>query len=253
MTPRIWVSKYDPNGACLKGYGSNCSGVPGAVELSLGTPFVARSQVALAVDNSNNVIATWWEGVVAGPEMVVAKRCTNDLTSCVLLDTQCNMTCRGGSKANQSCASNADCPSGSCTSQKCLNGTQKGSACIFEGDCAGGGHCSLPAAYCAPLAPPGVTRAKVSTAAVDVTGNFLLAWQGNVNDPSASPVWTGFARSFSSTLATTKNDFRVDLAGRSSVLTPRVARSPFSNRYALAWMDNRVGHYDVYTRLMPSQ
>jgi Uma2 family endonuclease len=73
--------------------------------------------------------------------------------------------------------------------------------------------------------------------AVDRTqaGNFLLAWQGNVNDPSTYPVWSGFARGFNSSLATVKNDFRVDLAGRS----PPATRGPYSDWFALAWADNR--------------
>jgi hypothetical protein len=57
---------------------------------------------------------------------------------------------------------------------------------------------------------------------------------------------------FDANLATVRNDFRVDLAGRSTVVAPRVARSQFPNRYAVAWKDNRAGHDDVYTRLVPS-
>lgn len=255
-TSRIWISKYGPNGACLKGSGSNCSGMPPSVSPDLGTSGVARSQVQLAVDNSNNLLVTWWEAGLYGPEMIVAKRCTNDLTSCVIVDTQCDKMCRGGLIFNQPCGSDTDCAGGvgQCTSRKCLNGPAQGSACIPDSDC-NGGSCGVQPAYCAPRAPVGVTRANVPAVAVDgtVPGNFLLAWQGNVNDPRTSPVWTGFARGFDSSLATVKNDFRLDLAGRSSVLAPRAARSPFANRYAMAWMDNRAGHFDVYTRLMPPQ
>jgi hypothetical protein len=254
LTPKIWISKYGPTGACVKGSGSNCSGVPPSVQLDQGSSGVARSQVALAVDNANNVVATWWEGVLGGPEMIVAKRCTNSLTGCVFIDAKCNTKCRGGSSGNQPCQADADCAGGGqCTSRKCLNGAQAGSACLFDSDC-GGGVCGAPAAYCAPLAPPGVTRAKASSAAVDasVPGSLLLAWQGNVNDPSPNPVWTGFARGFDSNLATVRSDFRVDLAGRSTVVAPRLARSQFTNRYAAAWKDNRAGHDDVYTRLVPA-
>jgi hypothetical protein len=101
-----------------------------------------------------------------------------------------------------------------------------------------------------PAVPPGVQRAARVGIAADLSNNFVITWQANVNDPSAN-VWNAFARGFDSGAATLKNDFRVDLAPRTAaVRAPRVARSPFTNTYVGAWRDNRAGHYDTYARLI---
>ncbi len=101
-----------------------------------------------------------------------------------------------------------------------------------------------------PGLPAGAQRARRGDVATDSSSNFLITWEASVNDPSAL-TWNAFARGFSSTATTLKNDFRADLAPRSAaVQAPRAARSPFTNCYAEAWRDNRSGHYDVYTRLV---
>ena len=103
-----------------------------------------------------------------------------------------------------------------------------------------------------PAIPPGAQRAGRGSIATDLSNNFLITWQASVNDPSVN-TWNAFARGFDSGAAILKNDFRVDLAPRvAAVRAPRVARSPFTNRYVEAWRDNRAGHYDTYTRLVVS-
>jgi hypothetical protein len=50
---------------------------------------------------------------------------------------------------------------------------------------------------------------------------------------------------------TLKNDFRIDLAPRTTaVRAVRAARGPQQGKFAFAWRDNRSGHYDVYTRAL---
>ena len=228
------TSRSGPNGACVVGSGANCSGVPASVELeqllSNGQPlsYVARSQVSLATDNANNVVATWWEGPAFGQEQVVAKRCNNSLSSCTFIDAQCKR-CLGGSNNQLQCTTDANCP---------------------------GGFCQVRV-FCPPAAPSGAQRGKTSSVATDAPGptapgNLLIGWQGNANDPSSSPVWTGFGRGFDSALAGLKKDFRLDLGGRSNVTSPRAARSPFTQSYTMAWNDKRTATPHVYTRVVGS-
>jgi photosystem II stability/assembly factor-like uncharacterized protein len=224
LTARIWISKYGPDGACLIGSGSSCSGVPGSVELEQklnGQPlsYVARSQVTLATDYLNNVIATWWEAPAFGEEKVIAKRCANDLTNCVFLEG-----CR-----------------------QCLGGSNNELPCTADADCVGGGMCAIRAS-CPPSAPSNAQHAKSPGVAATVPtgfpgqpGGVMVTWQGNVNDPSGPT--NAFARTFAPPAA--YNDFRLDKAGRSTVLSPRVAHGlPLS--FLTTWSDTRAGHSDVY-------
>ena len=103
-------------------------------------------------------------------------------------------------------------------------------------------------------APAGVNRAAFPSVATDANNNFVVAWQANVNNPTPTPNWNAFGKSYNANATPTplKRDFRIDLAGRSSAAAPRVTRSSLAAKFASAWRDNRSGHYDVYTRVVPS-
>jgi hypothetical protein len=183
----IMISKYDPSGTKLRGPVQVDNNGAGATE---------RHEVALAVDGSGNIIATWWERKSDGtqPETVFRRRFTNALDS---LESETQV----------------DQP---------------------------------------PSAPPGANRATWVGVATDTSGNFAITWQASVNDPT-NTTWNVFARSFNSSASTLKNDFRIDLASRTAAArAPRAARSSQAGRFAYAWSDNRSGHYDVYTRVVPS-
>ena len=64
--------------------------------------------------------------------------------------------------------------------------------------------------------------------------------------------WSAFAKGFDGGGGVTKNDFRVDLHGRSVAGSARVARGSTAGQFVFAWRDNRSGHFDVYTRAMPA-
>jgi hypothetical protein len=183
---KILISKYNVNGTLLAG--------PVQVDKN-GPAATRRHEVSLAIDNSGNVIATWWEGKSDGtrPEAVFRRRLTNSLAD---VDT----------------------------SQVAVN---------------------------TPPDLPFAKRALRASVATDSSGNFGISWWANVNDQTGA---TGnvFTKMFNASTATIlKNDFRVDLAPRTAVpLHPRIARGPAVNCYAVAWRDNRAGHYDVYTRVV---
>ncbi len=127
-----------------------------------------------------------------------------------------------------------------------------------------------------PKAPAGSQRGGTPTIAVDQNNNFVISWNANVNSFDASS-WSGFTRSFNASGAGVLNDFRVDLSDRSQVGALRVARGrkecaggssknvgcttdsqcPGSTcrlrRFAFAWRDNRSSHFDMYTRVVPSE
>jgi hypothetical protein len=102
--------------------------------------------------------------------------------------------------------------------------------------------------------PIGADVAVRPTIAIDASNNFVIAWQGSMND-FTQDTWNGFARSFDASGATKKNDFRVDIAPRGAAArSPRVARVLQAKRFAYFWRDNRAGgvHYDAYTRVVQS-
>ncbi len=129
-----------------------------------------------------------------------------------------------------------------------------------------------------PLTPPGAQSARSPSVATDASNNFAIAWLANVNAPAGTS-WNAFAKGFSASGTILKNDFRVDLSGRSNGGPPRVARvrrecvgganqnlacssdancpgSTCGNRrFAFAWRDNRSNssYFDVYTRVVPSR
>ncbi len=224
---RVLLAKYDLDGQLMS--------LPFRIDDSSGDPNTTRSHVSLATDGSGNLIATWRESVGTGPERIVGKRFNGSLTSSALLDAQCRI-CSGGSKNKHACATNADCPGGTCL--------------------------GTPTVSCPPGKPIGAQRAVPATIAqdgtgndiaTDTTGNVVVTWQGNANDPSASPAWSAFARSFNSSLGILKNDFRVDLAGRAATLASRTARTAYVGKFAFVWRDNRAGRYDVYLRAAQAQ
>lgn len=102
-----------------------------------------------------------------------------------------------------------------------------------------------------PAFPPGVNRAVAPAVATDTSLNFVVAWQANVNASDAS-AWSGFGRSFGAVGTPLKNDFRIDLHGRATAGPPRLARSSLAGQFVYAWRDNRSGHFDIYTRVVPS-
>ena len=240
---RVLVSKYDVDGTLLVPPVRVDDGPP-----QTGQPLTVRSQPTLATDNSSNIIVSWWEGYNSGPEKVTAKKCTNTLASCAYLDAGC---------------------------RRCMGGSRDGDSCVTDSYCTGA-KCSPSTVSCPPLVPPGAQRALAPAAATDVAGNIAIVWQGNVNAADGSS-WSGFARSFDTAGAVLKNDLRVDLHGRFQAGPTRVARPRkmcigganqglickkdvdcptstcgSSGRFPFAWRDNRSGHFDVYTRTMPS-
>ncbi len=102
-----------------------------------------------------------------------------------------------------------------------------------------------------PSAPPSADRLALRPAIAADQTDVVIAWEANTND-ATSFTRNAFARSFDSTGATKKNDFRVDLVPRSATLrSPGVARTLTAKRFAYVWEDNRAGsvRYDVYTRV----
>jgi hypothetical protein len=136
---------------------------------------------------------------------------------------------------------------------------------------------------CPPQFPANAQRATIPSMAADGDGNVVVSWQGNVNDPeplNVVPLWSAFARSFRPNPTSpcgAKNDFRVDLGGRTVAYAPRVAQArqqcveganqnqpcltdadcPSSTcdstgRFPFVWRDARSGQFSVYTRIVPS-
>ncbi len=282
---KIMLAKYAGDGSCILGSGNSCGASGGAcpvgapaLQVSDASAGVSRNQPAIAVDDSGNMIVTWWEKIGSGPSMVVAKRCNNalDPASCVFVDAQCNMRCTGGTNDNLPCVSPADCAGtgAQCTSRKCVGGSNDYKACSSDANCPGGRCGAVPVA-CPPRGPVGAQRNAIPTVTTDDSGSVLIGWQGNPNDWNSSPAWSGMGRRFDSALATAKKDFRIDLANRSTVSEPGVARARkecvggnnqgklctsdagcpssicrSSGKFPVVWRDNRAGHYDVYTRLV---
>jgi hypothetical protein len=223
---KVFAARYDLNGALLNGparvdsQASNtvrhdvALGVENVCSVS-GLPCTLSSDCAVGQTcSATAIVVGWWESVNDGPATVFGRRLSYNLT--------------GGSPV----------------------------------------QINQP-----PEAPTGVKRAGIPSIAVDSANNFVFSWSANVNDPNS---WSAFARSFDSGGNGLMNDFRVDLAGRAAVGAPRVARGrkecaggtsknqsctsdsqcPGSvcklRRYAFAWRDNRSGHFDMYTRVVPS-
>jgi hypothetical protein len=194
LSRNILMRKYTLNGAPV-GTPVQVNVVPSPIPTPP-APVPQAHAVALAINASGQVVATWWEAKSVGsePETVFYRRFDNSL---VALD---------------SAQVQVDQP---------------------------------------PSAPAGVNRAATSSIAIDPNGNFVVAWDANVNAADASS-WSAMAKTFSAAGAVQRNDFRVDLAGRSSAAPPRVALSAQAKKFAYAWRDNRTGHDDVYTRVVPS-
>jgi photosystem II stability/assembly factor-like uncharacterized protein len=102
-----------------------------------------------------------------------------------------------------------------------------------------------------PGVPPGVRDARVGIA-TDTSNRVAVTYYSTKNDYGAGGIFGNiFARVYSSAGGSLKNEFRIDLAPRSSrPLQPRVARSSQPSRFVYAWRDDRSGKYEVYTRLV---
>jgi len=103
-----------------------------------------------------------------------------------------------------------------------------------------------------PLVPAGAQQAYTPTVGTDANNNLVIGWQANVNVSDGSLLFDNFAKGFNSAAAVLKNDFRVDLAGRAATRAARMSRSSLAGQFAYAWRDQRSGHFDVYTRVVPS-
>jgi len=102
-----------------------------------------------------------------------------------------------------------------------------------------------------PKAPPGLEDAVAGHVAVDASGNAVVAWQANLNEPNS---WNAVvAKSFDLQSNIARNDFRVDLAGRGvAVSEVGVARTSQAGVFAYVWRDDRSGRDEVYTRVIES-
>ena len=181
--------------------------------------YVVRSQVSSGVSSTGDVIISWWEQPYLGQPKVISKRCSNDLATCNFLNA-CSR-CLGGSYAENACDNDSGCtdPPPAATPHMCAKRT------------------SCPASF-----PANTQIAKASAVAVDKPssggGNVAVTWQANVNDPGGTT--NAFGRGFDAALGLLRNDFRVDVAGRTSVTNPRVAGVMKPYGFVVAWKDTRT-------------
>jgi len=233
---------------------------------------------AMATDGNNNVFVAWQDTIrdqttnqPVDHRILAVKLNSNGgfLTFPIRVDTAATNTVRSSvslavqnvcSGSGQACMFVADCPSGQTCSASAVvlswwEGFNSGPETVFRkrlSSTLGNIDVTPIKVNQPPALPSGVQRATSPSVAVDASNNFVVAWQANVNDADILTSLNGFGRSFSSAAVGLKNDFRIDLNGRSIQGATRAARSSQAKSFVYAWRDDRSGHFDIYTRRVQS-